>query len=30
LRAGGEAIEEHARTVLGMVKDDERFYQVID
>lgn len=29
LRAGGEAIEEHARTVLGMIKEDEKFYQVI-
>jgi cell division protein FtsB len=30
LREGDEAIEEHARTVLGMVKDNEHFYQVID
>ncbi|MBX9587441.1 MAG: cell division protein FtsB [Gammaproteobacteria bacterium] len=30
LREGGEAIEEHARTVLGMIKEDEVFYQVID
>jgi len=30
LRAGGEAIEEHARTVLGMVRENERFYQLIE
>ena len=30
LREGDEAIEEHARTVLGMIKEDERFFQVIE
>lgn len=30
LREGNEAIEEHARTVLGMIREDEKFYQVID
>ena len=29
LRQGLEAIEERARSELGMVKDDEEFYQVI-
>lgn len=30
LREGDEAIEEHARTVLGMIKEDERFFQIIE
>jgi cell division protein FtsB len=30
LREGDEAIEEHARTVLGMIKNNETFYQVIE
>jgi cell division protein FtsB len=29
LRQGLQAIEERARSELGMVKDDEEFYQVI-
>lgn len=30
LKQGAEAIEERARSELGMVKNDEVFYQVID
>jgi len=30
LKNGHEAIEEHARNDLGMVRDDETFYQVIN
>ncbi|GAB4391592.1 MAG: hypothetical protein Tsb005_02020 [Gammaproteobacteria bacterium] len=30
LKQGYEAIEEHARTDLGMIKDDEVFYQIVD
>ena len=29
LRQGLQAIEERARSELGMVKDDEEFYQVV-
>ncbi len=29
LRKGGEAIEEHARYDLGMIKEGETFFQVI-
>jgi cell division protein FtsB len=29
LRHGHEAIEEHARNDLGMIKPDETFYQVV-
>ena len=30
LKEGTEAIEERARTELGMIKDGETFYQVVD
>ncbi|MDQ2993566.1 MAG: septum formation initiator family protein [Pseudomonadota bacterium] len=30
LREGAEAVEEHARSVLGMVKQDEKFYQILE
>jgi len=30
LKSGRTAIEERARSELGMIKDDEVFYQVID
>ncbi len=30
LRVGDEAVEERARTVLGMIKEDERFFRVIE
>lgn len=30
LKQGEEAIEERARTELGMIKDGETFYQVVD
>lgn len=30
LKSGRAAIEERARSELGMIKDDEVFYQVID
>ena len=30
LKVGAEAVEERARSELGMVKNDEVFYQVID
>ncbi|HAF00487.1 MAG TPA: cell division protein FtsB [Methylophilaceae bacterium] len=30
LKLGNAAIEERARSELGMIKDDEVFYQVID
>jgi cell division protein FtsB len=30
LKQGSEAIEERARSELGMVKDDETFFQVIE
>lgn len=30
LREGDEAVEERARTVLGMLKEDERFFRVIE
>lgn len=30
LREGRDAIEERARTDLGMIEDDETFYQVIE
>ena len=30
LKTGIEAIEERARTDLGMIKNDEVYYQVID
>jgi cell division protein FtsB len=30
LKEGSEAIEERARTELGMIKDGETFYQVVD
>lgn len=30
LRAGRESVEEQARSVLGMVKQDEKFYQVLE
>lgn len=29
LRQGLEAVEERARSELGMIKDDEEFYQVV-
>jgi len=30
LKRGGEAIEERARNDLGMVKEGERYYQIVD
>jgi cell division protein FtsB len=30
LKQGHEAIEEIARSEMGMIKDDETFYQIID
>jgi cell division protein FtsB len=30
LKKGDESVEEHARMDLGMVKNDEIFYQVVD
>lgn len=30
LREGGEAIEEHARTRLGMIKEGETFIMIVD
>ena len=30
LKQGREAIEEIARSEMGMIKDDETFYQIID
>lgn len=30
LKNGGEAIEEHARNDLGLIKSGESFYQIID
>lgn len=30
LRRADEGVEERARNVLGMVKDDETFFQVVD
>ena len=30
LKQGLEAIEERARSELGMIRDNERFYQIID
>jgi len=30
LKQGLEAIEERARSELGMIKENERFYQIID
>jgi len=30
LKQGSEAVEERARTELGMIKDGETFYQVVD
>lgn len=30
LKSGGEALEEQARTELGMVKENEDYYQFVD
>lgn len=30
LRVGRESVEDHARSVLGMIKQDEKFYQVLE
>jgi cell division protein FtsB len=30
LKRGQEAVEEHARNDLGMIKKDERYYQIIE
>ncbi len=30
LRKGGEAIEERARYELGMIKEDETFFQIVE